>query len=875
MAFKRSTGAAAIPADPEQLYRQLALTNTGPEALWAHQADVLRAWHGQHPKDPDVAIELPTGAGKTLVGALIGEYRRRAAGDRVAYLCPTRQLARQTAAKLADYGIPAVLLINKVPTWNAAHRARYTSGDAIAVSVYSHVFNTNPALADAQLLLLDDAHAAASYVAGPWSLEITRDEAAYTNLVSVLTDALDPLVVDRLRTENPDARYNATVYLASPIGVAAQSGELERVLAAAAAAGTISESARYTLRFLTGHLHQCLIYLSYQRLLIRPLIPPTSTHPAFHSPARRIYMSATLGSGGELERVFGRRRITRVPIPTGWEKQGTGRRLFCFPQLTRDLATDSAAVDTFVAGVIAQHGRAVVLTPDTRTADAFTATRVPAGHRVLKAGDVEDDLTVFTREPAATLVMANRYDGIDLPDADCRLVVLDGLPARGDLQERFLHDELGAIEVLDERIRARVMQGSGRATRNARDFATVLLLGDDLVSYVIRRDVQNALHPEIHAELEFGYRNSIDITSTDMLDQIRVFTEHGTEWRDVDADIVAGRESYERVDAPGSAELQRSVGYEVAACDAIWQGDWAQALALIRQVLDALRGGRAPQRYAALWHYLAACIAYRLSLPGGDPALTAAAATFYDNARTAARGTVWMYTLAAPADRLAAPAPPALDPLDEQAMRGVLTHAGRLAAPAVFDTLITTTRAELADTPSGPYEAALVTLGQLAGADPSHGDGGSDAAPDAVWIFGDVLWVAWEAKSEARPDGELGASAVRQAGGHLRFTAAQLDQAVPSDSPSLLIAPQARVHPSARAVAENHVYLVRPDDVVELFDRLARAWRTARTRDLTALTPADLAAIFRTEEALPSQWLPRLRTQPLAFTEPPPAPASS
>jgi rhodanese-related sulfurtransferase len=181
MAFKRSTSAAAIPSDPVQLYRKLAETNDGPANLWFHQGTVLLNWHKNHAAGHDVAIELPTGAGKTLVGGLIGDYRRRAFRERVVYLCPTRQLARQTANKLTEYGIPNVLLIGKVRKWNKADRARYTAANAIAVSVYSHVFNSNPALGDAQLLLLDDAHAAESAVAGPWSLEIdrTRDDSAY------------------------------------------------------------------------------------------------------------------------------------------------------------------------------------------------------------------------------------------------------------------------------------------------------------------------------------------------------------------------------------------------------------------------------------------------------------------------------------------------------------------------------------------------------------------------------------------------------------------------------------------------------------------------------------------------------------------------
>ena len=56
----------------------------------------------------DVAIELPTGAGETLVGLLLAECRRRANSERVAYLCPNVQLARQAAVRAADYGIDAL-----------------------------------------------------------------------------------------------------------------------------------------------------------------------------------------------------------------------------------------------------------------------------------------------------------------------------------------------------------------------------------------------------------------------------------------------------------------------------------------------------------------------------------------------------------------------------------------------------------------------------------------------------------------------------------------------------------------------------------------------------------------------------------------------
>jgi hypothetical protein len=101
----------------------------------------------------------------------------------------------------------------------------------------------------------------------------------------------------------------------------------------------------------------------------------------------------------------------------------------------------------------------------------------------------------------------------------------------------------------------------------------------------------------------------------------------------------------------------------------------------------------------------------------------------------------------------------------------MLANAASLAKPAVFDTETQRAPADLLDTPHRPYEVALVVLGQLAGAVPSEGDGNNDSAPDAVWIFGDMIRAAWEAKSEAQIGGELGAGDVRHAGGHLRLTA--------------------------------------------------------------------------------------------------------
>jgi Rad3-related DNA helicase len=64
---------------------------------------------------PDLALELPTGTGKTLLALVIADWSRRV---RVVYACPTQQLARQVLATAHREGVPAVLLVGSHHGWS-------------------------------------------------------------------------------------------------------------------------------------------------------------------------------------------------------------------------------------------------------------------------------------------------------------------------------------------------------------------------------------------------------------------------------------------------------------------------------------------------------------------------------------------------------------------------------------------------------------------------------------------------------------------------------------------------------------------------------------------------------------------------------------
>jgi Helicase C-terminal domain len=505
----------------------------------------------------------------------------------------------------------------------------------------------------------------------------------------------------------------------------------------------------------------------------------------------------------------------------------------------------------------------VLIAPSSSAADRLAADMVPDGMPTWWPDGFAAEPDTFTKAGTGVLVLANRYDGIDLPDDACRLVILAGLPVGMHLQERFLHDSVGALAVLDERIRARLTQGAGRATRNSADYAAVLMLDRELANFCADPAIQAACHPELRAELSFGLDNSRSTRAGEAMKNLRHFREQDQDWRAAEAEIIAMREEAPRTQTPGTAQLAAAAPYEVAAVSAAWQRDWPAAIDAAGKALDQL-GGDHVRRYQALWHYILASWAVLAARTGDSARWQPVADRHFADARAAAAGTRWMAELATSAAALITARTPAdtsaLDPADAAAARQITASPLRTATSRKYGTATEAVTDGLAQVSARPYEAALASLGELAGATVLPRTG-TDAEPDSAWMFGPHLWVAFEAKSEADPAGEVPADTARQAAGHLNYTAKATDDAIPDRSIAVIITPQATVHHAAASVAHDHVYLVAPSVITDIATRLASAWDSIRVR-ARDLGPAEAEAliteILRDWQALPSQWLPAL-----------------
>ncbi len=638
MAFKRIRDDSVGTTTIEALFQDLRGRKI--DNSWGHQVDLWRTYERDAPQSPDVAIQLPTGSGKTLVGLVLAEWRRQKFGERIVYLCPTRQLANQVATQAKDqYGLDVALLAGRKDEFDPRLSGDYLAAKRVAISTYSALFNVNPFFTDPHIILCDDAHAAEQYVASNWSLDINvgSHSVLFSALSGILNDFLEPQSQARLSGQaNTDIDLSWCDKLPAP-----QWFDIASEVAEVIEAHVGDNNLRFPWSQIRSNLEACHLYMGHGRILIRPFIPPTDTHFPFANAKQRIYMSATLGEGGELERIFGRRKIKRLEIPKGWNKQGIGRRFYFFPER----ALDRNDATTLSLAMMKEAGRSVVLVPNDNSAREITelietSLNIP----VFQARDLEVSKEPFLAEERAVVVAANRYEGIDFPGDESHMLFVMGLPRATHLQERFLMDRMGANAMFNERILTRVIQAFGRCTRGATDYAAVVVQGEELYRYLMRSETRTPLDPEMQAELEFGIVQSDETDANGALDNLRVFLEQGEMWQEVDKDILSLRSKKNQAPFPGIDELQAAVKHEVDYVYSMWSGNLEGARDACDHILDTLRNP-AVTGYRAWWNYCAGAACWAAFEKGGSR-FEAQARRYFREAVYDARFVSWLSDLA-------------------------------------------------------------------------------------------------------------------------------------------------------------------------------------------------------------------------------------
>ena len=591
----------------------------------------------------DVALELPTGSGKTLVGLLIAEYRRRKLKEKVVYVCPNNQLVNQVVKQAnEDYDIPVVAFTGKRSNYSQDAISSYFDCSKIAVTNYSSIFNINSFFCEADVIIFDDAHSAEGYIANNWTLTINRkdDSDLFISISERLKDVIANNSYLRLTEDQNEGAEENWCDMVPRIKLDEISNDLFEIISPRV---VDDSSKKYAWSNIKYNLEACNLYLSKNAIVIRPFIPPTKELESFINPKQRVYMSATLGVSGELERTIGVSKIKRLSLSEN-RIPSIGRRFFIFPNVKFEIENNFE-----IFSKIKEHTpRALILTESKKDSKKIIEKlKSESGATVYEIEDLKSSFDNFSIEDNAIAVLANRYDGLNMQDELCHFLILYGLPSTTGLQERFFTSKLSTAILFNERMKTRVTQAVGRCTRSTNDYAVVMIIGRELQTLMSPTGKSNLFSPELRAEMETGYAVSKQVESVEDLAQTATlgFNRDG-EWNSIDTQIIKQRNKFRSNQDTHkyNEELIKSSKLEVDFQYCLWKQNYEEAIEKAIAIIDTLRspelGG-----YKQYWNYEVASAYNKLFREGKGELNKIKANEYYDKASKHSNAITWFRNL--------------------------------------------------------------------------------------------------------------------------------------------------------------------------------------------------------------------------------------
>ena len=468
------------------------------------QADVLNQWYERR-HDKDLVLKMNTGSGKTVVGLLILKSCLNEGVGPAVYVAPSSYLLRQVEGEAHDLGIEVT---------TDASSARFSSGKAILLANIHKLINGKSVFGVGQegiklpigSIVIDDAHACLTSSEDQFSLTVPSSNEAYAKLFALfesdLNNQSEPTTLDI--KEGDSSSYLLVPYWAW----------LDKQTQILEVLHSIRKDsvAEFVWPLLVDHLQLSRCVISGKAFEITPHCLPISRIPAFTSAKRRLFMTAAFADDSILVSDFDV-ATESLALPINPSTAGDiGDRIILVPQELNPSITDDQ-LKAFVKQM-SQSRNVVVLVPSEYRSRFW----VDVADRTLVAGNLDAGVEELKSGHVGLVVLVNKYDGIDMPDDACRVLVVDGLPdvrkMIGKVEQSILRD---SEQVISQSIQ-RIEQGMGRGIRSNEDYCAVLLMGASLTSVLYRYHAAEKLTPATLAQFKLSEQVSAQLRNSSLDD---------------------------------------------------------------------------------------------------------------------------------------------------------------------------------------------------------------------------------------------------------------------------------------------------------------------------------------------------------------------
>lgn len=493
--------------DLEALFRSLDVKGSHTELRKA-QSEALKEITERH-SSKDIVLKISTGAGKTTVGLLFLYAHLKLTQRPVVFLCPTIQLVEQTLNEASRLGIPA----SHYPAKEPHPSAEAMHGREIIVCTYDKLFNARSTFNRADVALspvafvCDDTHSGIEIVRKTFTLKLSGG--VFDEFRKIIGDACqkqEPSKWINIEQNNPFETMEVPFWILQ-----------DRADVILATLNRYAETKDFVFvwPFLAGILSSCRCVISGAGAEIVPEVLPIEEIRAFTQAKHRLFMSATLADDSVLVRELGVSSESAMTPVVPESDRGLGERMILAPSLV-DHTLERGYVMRLCAE-LSKQVKVAVLSPNTTMAKDW-ANEIGA---TVFTEDSFSEGVAHLKNPASTIrcaVFVQRYDGVDLPDDSCRVLVIDGMPFGEGIIDRYDASAASTPGGIRNRVIYRIEQGMGRAVRSHADYAVVMLIGHELASFIGRKEILENFTQDTRNQLKLSVEMAEHMRKSDSND---------------------------------------------------------------------------------------------------------------------------------------------------------------------------------------------------------------------------------------------------------------------------------------------------------------------------------------------------------------------
>ena len=473
---KLSGTSKSTPIEPREIFMTLPKKDKRYEYPRDVQSEVWKKWFDNRANKNNI-IKMNTGSGKTVVGLMILQSCLNEGKGPAVYVVPDKYLATQVCDEAKQLGISAV---------TDRDDYLYTENRAILVMPIHALVNGRSVFGmrpDGNYpigsILLDDVHACLDTITTQFSLRIDSSHELYNKMILLLKDAWkaydSSAYTDIVELRDPHKRALLPFWIWQD-----KQQDIYRLLREYENDQPTNRGVFFNLPLIEDCLPLCSCIITNRAIEITPNGIPIAKIKSFEAADRRIFMSATLSDDSVFVSSVGLRPQDISAIITPDKANDIGDRLILFPRHLNSSITDENIRDKVLQ--IAEEYNVVVIVPSKERGLFWDKT---GAHLVTKE-NISTAVKALKERHVGLAIFVNRYDGVDLPDDACRLLIIDGLPPLKSEYDKYIQSiDPSSGLLLREQIQ-RIEQGMGRGVRSNSDSCCVILMGNSLADVLLR-----------------------------------------------------------------------------------------------------------------------------------------------------------------------------------------------------------------------------------------------------------------------------------------------------------------------------------------------------------------------------------------------------